>query len=104
MKNKNNKSNLKLITDRCELPIKKGNGILSVSLLQDNKGKIIEYSFAYINTRICAKDNGRVIGYDNAHGHHHCHRMGQYEKVEFISYEATAELFEREWKEYHEKQ
>jgi hypothetical protein len=29
--------------------------------------------------------------------------MGKYEKVDFISYEKTIELFEKEWKEYHEK-
>jgi hypothetical protein len=32
-------------------------------------------------------DNGRVIGYDNAHGYHHRHFMGQLEHLEFRTYE-----------------
>lgn len=91
-------------TDRCELTLKKGNGILTASTLQDDEGNIIEYSFAYVNHRICTKDNGRVIGYDNAHGVHHCHRMGKYEIVNFESFDKISEIFENEWREYHAKQ
>ena len=40
--------------------------------------------------KLWALDNGRVLGYDNNHGHHHRHFMGQVEAVEFESYEATA--------------
>ncbi len=88
--------------DRYEIPLKRGNGILNISILQDESGEVLEYSLAYINTRIFAKDNGRVIGYDNAHGKHHCHRMGKYEIVEFKSFDKISELFEKEWREYHE--
>lgn len=102
MRNKTNKSTY--YTDRCEIPLKKGNGILNFSFLQNENGEVIEYSFAYINHQICTKDNGRVLGYDNAHGEHHRHIMGKYEKVDFISFEDTQGKFETEWKEYHAKQ
>jgi hypothetical protein len=43
--------------------------------------------------------NGRVLGFDNAHGHHHRHFMGAVEPVEFTSYEAALERFRQEWLE-----
>jgi hypothetical protein len=61
-------------------------------------------NLAYINHRVCGVDNGRVVGYDNAHGYHHRHLMGQVEPIEFSSYEDVEERFEldylamKEWK------
>jgi len=92
----------KLTESRHEIPSKRGNGILNISILQDETGNVLEHSLAYINTKLFAHDNGRIIGYDSAHGNHHCHRLGKYEKVEFKSYAKTFELFEKEWREYHE--
>jgi len=59
-------------------------------------GRVVKYSLAYINAGICAADNGRVLGYDNTHEHHHRHFMGQVEEVEFHGYEALVARFERE--------
>jgi hypothetical protein len=59
-------------------------------------GRVSKYSLAYSNARICAADNGRVLGYDNTHEHHHRHFMGRVEKVEFHGYEALVVRFERE--------
>ena len=39
-------------------------------------GRLERYSLAYINPAIFAGDNGRVLGYDNAHGYPHRHFMG----------------------------
>jgi len=39
----------------------------------DAKGKVVRYNLAYINHDIFQRDNGRVLGYDNAHGTHHRH-------------------------------
>ncbi len=58
--------------------------------------RVVKYSLAYINARICDADNGRVLGYDNTHGHHHRHFMGQVEEIEFHGYEALVTKFERE--------
>jgi hypothetical protein len=61
------------------------------------------YNLAYINHVICGVDNGRVVGYDNAHGYHHRHLMGHVAPIEFVSYEDVEERFEldylamREW-------
>ncbi len=58
--------------------------------------KVVKYSLAYINPRICAVDNGRVLGYDNSHNQHHRHYMGKSEVIEFSNYESLAEQFEDE--------
>jgi hypothetical protein len=55
------------------------------------------YNLTYINHAIHRRDNGRVLGFDNAHGYHHRHFMGRVESVEFESYEATLERFQQEW-------
>jgi hypothetical protein len=59
-------------------------------------GRVVKYSVAYINPRIYAEDNGRVLGYDNTHDNHHRHFMGRVEKIEFHGYEALVTRFERE--------
>lgn len=40
-------------------------------------GKMWRYSLVYINPAIYARDNGRVLGYDNAHGYPHRHLFGK---------------------------
>lgn len=103
MKKKNN-IKTKLYEYSYEIPQKRGNGILNLRTIQNLDGSVVEYSMAYINHKICTQDNGRVIGYDNAHGIHHRHIFGKYEVVEFESYEQILARFEEEWKEYHGKQ
>jgi Family of unknown function (DUF6516) len=106
MMTKNNKKSLKLKTivdENTKLPDKQGNGVLRIVVKMDQKGEVIRYSMAYINWRICNDDNGRVLGYDNSHGYHHRHYMGREEPVEFESYEAIVERFEKEWRILHEQ-
>lgn len=62
------------------------------SWTKNAKGEIVEYSLAYIDFSIYAGDNGRVLGYDNAHGYHERHFMGNAEQIAFTTY---AEQFER---------
>ena len=59
-------------------------------------GQVVGYSLAYINLKRCTVDHGRVLGYDNSHGYHHRHFMGQVEAVGFTTYTALAERFIRE--------
>jgi hypothetical protein len=66
--------------------------------------EVLKYSLAYINPRICGPDNGRVLGYDNSHGHHHRHSMGKVSSVDFPGYEALLDRFEREVKELWRKE
>jgi hypothetical protein len=102
-KRKKPKKYEKVINDTVALPVKHGNGILRYFVSVDSKGKIARYSLAYINSNLCAVDNGRVLGFDNCHGYHHRHYMGKEENTQFISYDEIAERFEKEWRALHEK-
>jgi hypothetical protein len=48
----------------------------------DEKGKTVRYNLAFINFRLFSRDNGRVLGYDTAHGHLHRHFAGTVEVIE----------------------
>lgn len=66
----------------------------------DNLGIVTRYNLAYINFSIFSGDNGRVLGYDNQHGYHHRHYMGETESFEFISFEDVEAQFESEWMQF----
>lgn len=86
--------------ERFELKPKSGGGMLSYEVWGyrvQGRTVVTRYNLAYINHAIHRGDNGRVLGFDNAHGYHHRHYMGQVEAVEFESYEATQERFQQEW-------
>ena len=86
--------------ERFELKAKYGGGLLSYEVWgfrEQGRTVVTRYSLAYVNHAIFQDDNGRVLGFDNAHGHHHRHYMGMVESVPFVSYEATLERFQREW-------
>ena len=88
--------------ERFELKSKSGGGLLSYEVwgyVLKGKTVVTRYNLAYINHPIYSGDNGRVLGFDNAHDYHHRHFMGKVETVEFISYEATMERFQKEWLE-----
>lgn len=88
--------------ERFELRPKDGGGLLSYEVwgYKTNGATIVtRYNIAYINHTVYAQDNGRVLGFDNAHDYHHRHFMGKVQPVEFISYEATVERFQKEWRD-----
>ena len=96
------KIELQLERETFKLKTNKGGGILSFEVwgyVQDGKTVVTRYYLAYINPLICQKDNGRVLGFDNAHDYHHRHYMGKVAPVKFESYEQTLEQFEWEWQE-----
>ena len=87
--------------ERHELKPSSGGGLLSYEVWgfkERGKTVITRYNLAYINHAIHGRDNGRVLGFDSAHGYHHRHFMGKVEPVEFESYEATLERFQQEWR------
>jgi hypothetical protein len=91
---------LLLEKERFELKPKSGGGLLSYEVwgFKDSaKIVVTRYNLAYINHAMHSGDNGRVLGFDNAHGYHHRHFMGKVETVVFESYEATLERFQQEW-------
>lgn len=94
---------VKVVDDTVKLPEKHGNGTLKIQVSVDERGDLGRYSLAYINHRLCNIDNGRVLGYDNSHGYHHRHYMGEEKPIEFESYEAIAEQFDKEWRALYEQ-
>jgi hypothetical protein len=65
--------------------------------VDDVTGKVTRYNLAYINHNLCGLDNGRVVGYDNAHGYHHRHYKGTVEPIDFTSFEDIEARFQRDW-------
>lgn len=64
-------SGVKQVDEVHIIAIKRGNGQLRREIWVDSKGQVVRYNLAYINFEVHAKDNGRVVGYDNQHGYHH---------------------------------
>lgn len=60
-------------------------------------GEVTRYNLAYINFLLHAKDNGRVLGYDNAHASHHKHFMGAVTVVNLKSFEEIENRFQADW-------
>jgi hypothetical protein len=69
---------------------------------EDANGEVLKYNLAFIHFGVYQQDNGRVVGYDNAHGRHERHFMGQVQEVDFVSYEATLTKFQTEVRHYRE--
>lgn len=93
----------KVADDSWILPQKSGNGVLRREVWVDKQGRVVRYNLAYINHTLFQKDNGRVVGYDNAHGYHHRHYMGKVEAVDFNSFEEIEELFQADWITFRRK-
>jgi len=102
-KQKKEISVFKKLDETIKISNKKGNGILKFSASADSNEKLTRYSLTYVNANIYKDDNGRVLGYDNHHGHHHRHYMGHVEPVDFISFTDIYNRFEIEWRDIHEK-
>jgi hypothetical protein len=81
----------------------KGNGILKRRVWVDEGDEVTRYSMTYINHHIYPGDNGRALGYDNAHNYHHRHHMGETEPVNFKNFEDIEIRFQQEFEVIHEK-
>ncbi len=80
------------------IPSRLGGGLLRERVVREAISKqVVRYTLAYINPKICGKDNGRVLGYDNSHGYSHRHFMGTATDFPFHNYEELYERFEQEW-------
>ncbi|HKW96499.1 MAG TPA: DUF6516 family protein [Bryobacteraceae bacterium] len=87
----------KVVDDRLYLSKAKGGGMLRREIWVDREGQVVRYNLAYINHEIFPGDNGRVLGYDSAHGTHHRHFKGETAAVSFECFEQIEEQFQREW-------
>jgi Family of unknown function (DUF6516) len=85
----------KIIDDTCHLGGRRRGAVLKEEVWCDG-GRVVKYSLAYINPRLCSQDHGRVLGYDNSHGHHHRHFMGAVAAFEFRSYQKLVDRFQGE--------
>ena len=63
----------------------------------DEEGRVARYNLAFINPLIYGGDNGRVLGYDSAHGMHHRHFKGKTVAVNFKRFERIEARFQQEW-------
>ncbi len=86
----------KIIDRETNIKCCQGPGKIREEAWQDADGNIVRYNLAFISHFICQKDNGRVLGYDSAHGHHHRHFMGRIEEFHFVDYEALSDEFFQE--------
>jgi hypothetical protein len=68
-------------------------GIIREEVFVDDAAVVVKYNLVFIHLGICQQDNGRVLGYDNAHGRHERHWMGSVQTVGFTSYEKTMRRF-----------
>lgn len=87
----------KQVDDKNYIPKKRGNGILRREIWVDSKDVVTRYNLAYVNPALHAGDNGRVVGYDNAHGYHHRHYFGEITAMAFVSFEDVEEKFQADW-------
>jgi hypothetical protein len=84
----------KVVDEKNQVRCKSGSfGVIREEVYVDDDAALVKYNLVFIHHGICQQDNGRVLGYDNAHGHHERHWMGNVEPVGFISYERTVRRF-----------
>ena len=103
-KRRSNLPSTKVIDEEIVLSRPRRGAKLREEVWQDSKGVVVKYDLAYINHLVCRVDNGRVLGYDNNHNHHHRHFMGDIEPIGFNGYELLAGSFYEEIKELWRKE
>ena len=88
----------KVVDERFYLSQARGGGMLRREIWGDDRQKrIARYNLAYINPAIYPGDNGRVLGYDSAHGRHHRHYRGKVTVVSFEGFGQIEARFQKEW-------
>lgn len=89
---------IKTVDETHKIADRRGNGKLRREIwIDEATGRVSRYNLAYINHGLHAGDNGRVVGYDNAHDGHHRHYLGQIEPSAFISFTDIEARFENDW-------
>jgi len=68
-------------------------GVLREEVFVDVSGQVVKYNLAFIHFALGTRDHGRLLGYDNAHGGHERHWMGEASEVKFSSYADTLARF-----------
>jgi hypothetical protein len=68
-------------------------GLIREEVWQSESGEVVRYNLAFICHQLCTADNGRALGYDNQHGYHHRHSMGQTIPFEYAGYDLLLDRF-----------
>ena len=97
------KSERLLIDEVLTIHKSKGNGLLKRRVWVNENNEVTRYGLTYINHHIHTGDNGRVLGYDNAHHYHHRHYMGEIEPVDFKNFNDIEARFQQEFEVIYEK-
>jgi len=87
------KSARKVVDETTVIRCAKGRGLIREEVWQNESGEVVRYNLAFICHQLCTSDNGRVLGYDNQHDHHHRHFMGQEESFHYAGYEVVLGRF-----------
>jgi hypothetical protein len=81
-----------------------GIAVLREEVWVSGGGQVVQYNLALVARHLSGIDNGRILGYDNAHGEHERHFMGKVKPATFTSYGATAKRFFREVEAWRKRQ
>ena len=91
-------ADVRTVDETHKISDKRGNGKLRREIwIDESSMEVTRYNLTYINHDLHAGDNGRVVGYDNAHDGHHRHYFGAVEPVDFISFKDIEARFEQDW-------
>ena len=94
------KTYTKVVDEKYIVPAILGGGLIKFEAWE-LEGKVVKYNMVYINQNLFANDNGRVLGYDNAHSFHHKHYFGEIVELEdFVSYQDQVRQFREDIKEF----
>ena len=83
----------KVVDETTQVRCATGRGAIREEVWQDAAGEVARYNLAFICHTLCTEDNGRVPGYDNQHGHHHCHFKGNVQPFQYTRYDRLLDKF-----------
>jgi hypothetical protein len=83
----------KVVDETTQVRCAQGWGVIREEVWQIESGEVVRYNLAFICHQLCAEDHGRVLGYDNRHGHHHRHYMGKMESFQYAGYDVLLGRF-----------
>ena len=94
----------KIVDDVAAVSCVSGPGLIRTEVWEDETGNVARYNLAFINHFLYPRDNGRVLGYDNAHGTHHRHFFGKVEPVAAAGFDEGESMFRAEVKELRRRE
>jgi hypothetical protein len=83
----------KVVDETTEVRCAQDWGVIREEVWQNKSGEVVRYNLAFICHQLCTVDHGRVLGYDNQHGHHHRHFMGRMEPFQYAGYDVLLGRF-----------